>query len=311
MKLTELIEAADPAPQTGWPPRDPEIAGLTADSRAVRPGFLFAALQRHPARRAALCRRGGSARRGGDPDRRRRSPRPGAEDAAHASRSSPTPTRSAGWRCWRRAFTGGSREPSPPSPAPTARPRSPHFTREIWTAAGHPAASLGTLGLVTPDGRRAGRADDARPGGSAPRSRRPCAQGIEHVAIEASSHGLAQFRLDGLSVAAAAFTNLTRDHLDYHRDMAHYRAAKERLFTAICWRRAARRSSTATASEFPRLAALCRERGHPVLAYGADAAADLRLWRARAAVRGQDLATRYFRTAARDLFCRCSASSRR
>jgi UDP-N-acetylmuramoyl-L-alanyl-D-glutamate--2,6-diaminopimelate ligase len=120
-----------------------------------------------------------------------------------------------------------------------------------------------------------------------------CAQGIEHVAVEASSHGLAQFRLDGLSVAAAAFTNLTRDHLDYHRDVAHYRAAKERLFTALLapdGPAILNRDS----EEFPRLAALCRDRGHPVFAYGADAAAELRLLASRARSGGQDLSLDIF-----------------
>ncbi len=108
-----------------------------------------------------------------------------------------------------------------------------HFTREIWTAIGHPAASLGTLGLVSPAGCRPGALTTPDPVALHRDLAELARQGIEHVAIEASSHGLHQFRLDGLSVAAAAFTNLTRDHLDYHGDTAHYRAAKERLFTAL------------------------------------------------------------------------------
>jgi len=96
-----------------------------------------------------------------------------------------------------------------------------------------------------------------------------------------------------LSVAAAAFTNLTRDHLDYHRDMTDYRAAKERLFTALL---APGRPAVLNrdSGEFPRLAALCRERGHPVLAYGADDAAELRLVSAQPKERGQDLAIEIF-----------------
>src|SRR5207247_3241773 len=87
------------------------------------------------------------------------------------------------------------------------------------------------------------------------------AHGIDHVAIEASSHGLAQYRLDGIAVAAAAFTNLTRDHLDYHGDMESYRAAKERLFTELL---PAGRVVVlnADAPEFRRLASLCQEREH-------------------------------------------------
>ena len=89
----------------------------------------------------------------------------------------------------------------------------------VLKALGHPSASLGTLGLVIGAERRPGALTTPDPvalhrdlGGLA-------SQGIHHAAIEASSHGLDQFRLDGISVAAAAFTNLTRDHLDYHGDM--------------------------------------------------------------------------------------------
>src|SRR3546814_14023975 len=58
-------------------------------------------------------------------------------------------------------------------------------------------------------------------------------QGVDHLALEASSHGLAQYRLDGVRIRAAAFTNISRDHLDYHGTMADYRAAKLRLFAEL------------------------------------------------------------------------------
>ena len=86
------------------------------------------------------------------------------------------------------------------------------------------------------------------------------ASGIEHVAIEASSHGLAQYRLDGISPAAAAFTNLTRDHLDYHGDMENYRVAKTRLFAELL-RPAGIAVLNADSPECAALAALCRGRG--------------------------------------------------
>jgi len=117
------------------------------------------------------------------------------------------------------------------------------MTRQLWRLAGQRAASIGTLGVTTPDesvstglttpdivtflGNMAGLARE----------------GVTHVAYEASSHGLSQFRNEGLEVAAAAFTNLSRDHLDYHADMEDYFAAKMRLFaevvdeggTAVVW----------------------------------------------------------------------------
>ena len=101
-------------------------------------------------------------------------------------------------------------------------------------------------------------------------------RGVDHAAIEASSHGLAQYRLDGIAFAAAAFTNLTRDHLDYHGDMAAYRAAKERLFTDLL-APAGSAVVNADSPEFSRLAALLAGRGHKVIAYGESPAADLRI----------------------------------
>src|SRR5580698_2517348 len=107
------------------------------------------------------------------------------------------------------------------------------FTRQIWTALGHRAASIGTIGIVapnretygsltTPDPVELHRSIDALAG-----------DGVTHLAIEASSHGLDQNRLDGLHIAAAGFTNITRDHLDYHPTFDAYLAAKLRLFEAL------------------------------------------------------------------------------
>ncbi len=107
------------------------------------------------------------------------------------------------------------------------------MTRQIWRMAGERAASIGTLGVTTPDGSvstglttpdivtfLANMAGLAR-------------EGVTHVAYEASSHGLSQYRNEGLSVAASAFTNFSRDHLDYHGTMENYFAAKMRLFTEV------------------------------------------------------------------------------
>ena len=102
------------------------------------------------------------------------------------------------------------------------------------------------------------------------------AQGVEHVAIEASSHGLAQYRLDGVMVTAAAFTNLTRDHLDYHGDMASYLAAKQRLFAELLARDGTA-ILNADSPEFVGLAGLSRGRGLRMIAFGTAAAAELRL----------------------------------
>ena len=141
------------------------------------------------------------------------------------------------------------------------------MTRQLWRMAGHHAASIGTLGVTTADERvttglttpdvvtfLANVAGLAR-------------EGVTHLAFEASSHGLHQYRTEGLPVAAAAFTNLGRDHLDYHGDMAAYLTAKLRLFAevlgddgaAVVW---------ADDPEAPRVIDLARERGNRLVTVG-------------------------------------------
>lgn len=107
------------------------------------------------------------------------------------------------------------------------------FVRQIWDHAGVPGASVGTLGVETATRRIEGAltTPDSRTLHQAMRALK--AQGIDHVALEASSHGLDQHRLDGMHFEAVAFTNLSRDHLDYHADMDEYRNAKLRLFTDL------------------------------------------------------------------------------
>jgi UDP-N-acetylmuramoyl-L-alanyl-D-glutamate--2,6-diaminopimelate ligase len=151
-----------------------------------------------------------------------------------------------------------------------------HFVREIWTAIGFAAASLGTLGLVTTAEKRPAALTTPDPIALHHDLAKIATKGIEHVVIEASSQGLHQCRLDGLAIAAAGFTNLTRDHLDYHGSIAHYRTAKYRLFSTLLVA-GGTAVLNADSSEFSRLAPLCRDAGHPVLAYGADPTADLRI----------------------------------
>jgi UDP-N-acetylmuramoyl-L-alanyl-D-glutamate--2,6-diaminopimelate ligase len=117
------------------------------------------------------------------------------------------------------------------------------MVRQLWRMQGHHAASIGTLGVTTADER-------VTTGLTTPdivtflsNVAGLAREGVTHVAFEASSHGLAQYRTEGLPVRAAAFTNLSRDHLDYHGDMATYLTAKLRLFaemladdgTAVVW----------------------------------------------------------------------------
>ena len=108
-----------------------------------------------------------------------------------------------------------------------------NFTRQIWTRLGHAAASLGTLGIDAPGWPARPSLTTPDPADLHAALAELADAGIDHAAMEASSHGLDQFRLDGVRLQAAAFTNLTRDHLDYHGDMASYLAAKLRLFADL------------------------------------------------------------------------------
>ncbi|MCA1908013.1 MAG: UDP-N-acetylmuramoyl-L-alanyl-D-glutamate--2,6-diaminopimelate ligase [Magnetospirillum sp.] len=108
-----------------------------------------------------------------------------------------------------------------------------NFTRQIWETMGLPAASLGTLGLVAPGFAPRPSLTTPDPADLHATLAELADAGIGHAAMEASSHGLDQYRLDGVRLTACAFTNLTRDHLDYHGDMAAYLDAKLRLFAEL------------------------------------------------------------------------------
>jgi UDP-N-acetylmuramoyl-L-alanyl-D-glutamate--2,6-diaminopimelate ligase len=107
------------------------------------------------------------------------------------------------------------------------------FTRQIWTALGRQAASLGTIGLAAPSGNVPGSLTTPDPVALHALLDKLAGEGVTHLAMEASSHGLDQRRLDGVRLAAGGFTNLTRDHLDYHHTLEAYRAAKLRLFDTL------------------------------------------------------------------------------
>jgi UDP-N-acetylmuramoyl-L-alanyl-D-glutamate--2,6-diaminopimelate ligase len=271
LRLTELGGFATVTLPSG----DPEIAGLSADSRTVRPGFLFAAL---PGTRldgrvfaADAVSRGAVAILTDDADALRLSPERRERVAILVD---PNPHHRLALLASR--FYG--RQPSTVVAITGTNGKTSvvHFVREIWTAIGLAAASLGTLGLVTTEERRPGALTTPDPILLHHDLATLAAKGIERVAIEASSHGLQQYRLDGLAVAAAGFTNLTRDHLDYHGDMEHYRTAKYRLFSTLL-SPGGSAVLNADSGEFSRLARLCRETGHQVLAYGIDPSANLRI----------------------------------
>ena len=107
------------------------------------------------------------------------------------------------------------------------------FTRQIWTALGKQAASVGTIGVTAPGKEIKGSLTTPDPVALHSLLDELAGDGVTHLAMEASSHGLDQRRLDGVQLAAGAFTNLTRDHLDYHLTFEAYLAAKLRLFDSV------------------------------------------------------------------------------
>ena len=107
------------------------------------------------------------------------------------------------------------------------------FTRQIWAIAGHAAAQIGTTGVIAPGREDYGSLTTPDPVSLHALLAELASEGVTHAAMEASSHGLDQRRLDGVKLAAAAFTNLGRDHMDYHPTMEDYMDAKMRLFDTL------------------------------------------------------------------------------
>ncbi len=147
-----------------------------------------------------------------------------------------------------------------------------NFTQQLWSALGKPSASLGTLGLksdrnVSEIAEKIASLTTPDPVQLAESLAAVKAKGIEHLALEASSHGLEQERLDGVKISAAAFTNLSRDHLDYHGDMEHYLAAKALLFTKLLPEGGVA-VLNADIPEYTALRDMCETRAQKVISYG-------------------------------------------
>jgi UDP-N-acetylmuramoyl-L-alanyl-D-glutamate--2,6-diaminopimelate ligase len=263
------------------PPRgDPDITGLTSDSRAAKPGYLFAALagsHTDGARFIADAVQNGAAAV-------LTSDRAAAAALSVPAIVDPAPRRRLALLAARfhapqpgtiAAVTGTNGKTSVAA-----------FTRQIWARHGWRAASLGTIGIVGPDFEQPGSLTTPDPVVLHRELNALQKKGIEHVAVEASSHGLDQFRLDGLTLTAAAFTNLTRDHLDYHTDMAAYFAAKRRLFAELLPQGGAA-ILNADVPAGRELAALGAARGQRVILFGRSDDAELRLLEAQPEGAGQ------------------------
>ncbi|MGE0153997.1 MAG: UDP-N-acetylmuramoyl-L-alanyl-D-glutamate--2,6-diaminopimelate ligase [Reyranellaceae bacterium] len=284
MRLTELIHRSGlrPPPSVLPPQADPEIAGLSADSRQVQPGFLFAALtgaRADGARFIADARaRGAVAALVGEG---------AAVDAADLALVRAQDARLALAR-FAAGFYGIQPRIVAAVTGTNGKSSVAHFTRSIWQALGLKAASMGTLGLVSPHLDRPGGLTTPDPVALHRDLAALARAGVDHLALEASSHGLDQRRLDGIRFAAAAWTNLSRDHLDYHRSMAAYFAAKARLFADLLPEGGAAIINADT-PEAEALVELCLSRGHRLLRYGA-AGTELKLLSTAMTAHGQHLA---------------------
>ncbi len=204
---------------------DVEVLGLTADSRTVVPGFIFAALpgtkvdgaryipQAIASGAVAVICQTGTYKSAGNVIETDNPRRLLALMAARFYDAQPDTIV---------AVTGTNGKTSVAV-----------FVRQIWEAMGFLAASLGTIGVVGPNGSQYLAHTTPDPIQLAQIVAKLSDDKIEHLAFEASSHGLSQYRLDGLRLTAGAFTNLTRDHLDYHSSLEEYFAAKMRLFREL------------------------------------------------------------------------------
>ncbi|MGN6515359.1 MAG: UDP-N-acetylmuramoyl-L-alanyl-D-glutamate--2,6-diaminopimelate ligase [Rhizomicrobium sp.] len=206
-----------------------EFAGLASDSREVKPGYLFAALSGTRANGAVFM--SDAVKRGAVAVLARPEARGDAEKLGVRFIADENPR----LRLARLAakFFGAQPETVAAVTGTNGKTSVSVFLRQIWTTLGYQAASMGTIGVVAPMGEITLAHTTPDPIEVHRILKKLSLDVVDHLALEASSHGLDQYRLDGVAIAAAAFTNLTRDHLDYHKDFAAYLAAKLRLFAEV------------------------------------------------------------------------------
>ncbi|SDO80988.1 UDP-N-acetylmuramoylalanyl-D-glutamate--2,6-diaminopimelate ligase [Filomicrobium insigne] len=224
MQLSHLLE-----PEISVSPGAKEIfiRGLSLDSRTVSPGFLFAAL---PGARADGAQFVGKAVEAGAAAVLVGTGADVGELSVPVLRTD-NPRRTLARIAAR--FYGAQPDVAVAVTGTSGKTSVVEFTRQIFASQGLKAASLGTIGLVKPDGGVYGSLTTPDPLSLHQSLAGLADEGVTHIAFEASSHGLDQHRLDGVKLTAAAFTNLGRDHLDYHTDTEAYFAAKMRLFTEL------------------------------------------------------------------------------
>ena len=225
MKLREILPP-DAELDATYP--DLEVGGVTSDSRAVTPGDVFVAIAGGKTDGLGFVAAATAA--GAAAIVAQRPPLPPLPDGVAFARVG-----NARRALARIAAKVYSRQPGTIAAitGTSGKTSAAAFTRQIWSTLGFAAASVGTIGVVSPRGETYGSLTTPDPVALHRSLDALAGDGVTHLAIEASSHGLDQFRLDGLRLAAGAFTNITRDHLDYHPSFEAYLAAKLRLFAEL------------------------------------------------------------------------------
>lgn len=221
MKLSELPEIGRITSGS------PEISGISADSRTVGPGDVFVALKGAKADGARFATEAEA--RGAAAIVCARGQKPAGVSIPVVEVDDP-----------RRVLALAAARFHPRQPATmvavtgtSGKTSVAAFTRQIWTQCGQAAASIGTTGVLAPGLEEYGSLTTPDPVALHRLLMRLADEGVDHAAMEASSHGIDQRRLDGVRLAAAGFTNLGRDHLDYHATMEDYHRAKMRLFDTL------------------------------------------------------------------------------
>jgi len=253
LRLSELTDIVRDGP-------DPEILGLSADSRQVQPGFLFAALPGVSIDGAQYIEDAVS--------------RGAVAVVAQKGTKVPdgivlieegNPRRKTSLIAAR--FYGRQPERIIAVTGTNGKTSVLNFVQQIWESLGYKAACIGTLGVRGAGMDKAGSLTTPDPILLHAVLADLAAAGVTHVAIEASSHGLSQYRLDGVQVSVAGFTNLSRDHLDYHGHMDDYLAAKTRLFADVLGESGAA-VLNADISEYKALKKICKKHKIGFLDYG-------------------------------------------
>jgi UDP-N-acetylmuramoyl-L-alanyl-D-glutamate--2,6-diaminopimelate ligase len=273
-RLSELLQRDLPV--------DPLVTGVTADSRQVRPGSLFAALPGSKADGRAYVEQAVAAGAAAIL----------APETGELPLEATPVVRSADVRrayaLAARAFWGAQPETVVAVTGTNGKTSVATFCRQIFAACGHRSASLGTLGLQTNDEALTPPGLTTPDAGELARLAALVAgKGVTHLALEASSHGLDQRRLDGIEIKAAGFLNLTQDHLDYHHSMDEYRRAKLRLFDTLL-PRGGTAVLNADAPDFAAFAGAAVLNGQTVVSVG-ETGTGLRLARRTPTAEGQRL----------------------